>query len=109
MFSPDFAAREPALMDWIVAENLKMPRHLAMELLYATSGIDWRGTIRRIRLPTLVIGAEGSTHKAATLRWIASQIPGAQLRIFGRDEGGSHFMFIENPEQFNAELARFIA
>ena len=109
MFSPAFAAREPAMMDWIVAENLKMPRQVAMELLYATSGIDWRGTIRRIRLPTLVIGAEGSTHKASTIRWVASQIPGAQLRIFGRDEGGSHFMFIENPEQFNAELARFIA
>lgn len=109
MFSPAFAEREPQLMDWIVAENLKMPRALAMELLYATSGIDWRGTIKRITLPTLVIGAEGSTHKASVLTWIARQIPGAELRIFGRDEGGSHFMFIENPERFNQELARFLA
>jgi len=109
MFSPAFVAREPALMAWIVAENLKMPRPLAMELLYATSGIDWRGTIRRIRLPTLVIGAEGSTHKEATLRWVASRIPGATLHVYGRDEGGSHFMFIENSGRFNADLARFIA
>jgi len=109
MFSPAFVEREPALMDWIIAENLKMPRPLAIELLYATSGVDWRGTIKRITLPTLVIGAEGSTHKASVLTWISQQIPGAQLRIWKRDEGGSHFMFIENPEQFNHELARFLA
>jgi pimeloyl-ACP methyl ester carboxylesterase len=109
MFSPSFAEREPRLMDWIISENLKMPRVLAIELLYATSGIDWRGTIKRITLPTLVIGAEGSTHKAAVLTWIADQIPGAKLRIWGRAEGGSHFMFLENPNQFNEELARFLA
>ena len=108
MFDPAFVAANGALMDWIVAENLKMPRALSIELLYATSGVDWRGTIRRVRLPTLVIGAEGSTHKASVLRWIAAQIPGAQLRIFAREEGGSHFMFIENPGLFNAELARFL-
>lgn len=108
MFSPSFVVRNPALMDWIVGENLKMPRELAIELLYATSGVDWRGTIKRVRLPSLVIGAEGSTHKATVLRWIAAQIPGARVRIWGRDEGGSHFMFIESPDQFNSELAEFI-
>ena len=28
---------------------------------------------------------------------------------YGREEGGSHFMFIENYEQFNSELAEFIS
>jgi pimeloyl-ACP methyl ester carboxylesterase len=109
MFSSGFVERKPELMDWIIAENLKMPRELAVELLYATSGIDWRGTIKRIRRPSLVVGAEGSTHKASVLRWIAGQIPGSELRIWSRAEGGSHFMFIENPDKFNHELARFLA
>jgi pimeloyl-ACP methyl ester carboxylesterase len=108
MFSPAFVRDHAAEFAWIVEENLKMPRDKAMELLYATSGMDWRGTIKRVRLPTLVIGAEGSTHKVSVIRWIATQIPGAQLRIYRRGEGGSHFMFIENPEQFNAELVAFI-
>jgi pimeloyl-ACP methyl ester carboxylesterase len=109
MFSPGFIADNPEIFDWIVAENLKMPREKAMELLYATSGMDWRGTIGRIALPTLVIGAEGSTHKVAVISRIAKRIKGARLRIFEREEGGSHFMFMENPKAFNAEVAAFIA
>jgi pimeloyl-ACP methyl ester carboxylesterase len=108
MFSPSFVRDRPEEFAWILEENLKMPREKAIELLYATSGMDWRGTIKRVRLPTLVVGAEGSTHKVAVIAWIAGRIPGARLRIYGRDEGGSHFMFIENAEGFNAELMAFI-
>jgi pimeloyl-ACP methyl ester carboxylesterase len=108
MFSPAYVAQKPEEFAWIVAENLKMPRDRSIELLYATSGMDWRGTIKRIRLPALVIGAEGSTHKVPVISWIAAQIPGSQLRIFSREEGGSHFMFIENPEAFNACVLRFL-
>ena len=108
MFSEAFVRNHADEFEWIVAENLKTPRDKAMELLYATSGMDWRGTIKRVRLPALVIGAEGSTHKVEVIRWIAAQIPGAKVRIYSREEGGSHFMFIENPELFNEELLAFI-
>lgn len=109
MFSPGFVASRAGEFAWIIDENLKMPRDKAMELLYATSGMDWRGTIKRVRLPTLVIGAEGSTHKVSVITWIASQIPGARLKIFSRQEGGSHFMFIENPKLFNETVSNFIS
>lgn len=108
MFSADYIARQPGEFAWVVEENLKMPRDKAIEMLYASAGIDWRGTIKRISLPTLVIGAEGSTHKTSVIAWIASQIPGATLRIFSRLEGGSHFMFLENPALFTAVLRTFI-
>jgi pimeloyl-ACP methyl ester carboxylesterase len=108
MFSPSFVQNRADEFAWIIAENLKMPREKAIELLYATSGMDWRGTIKRIRLPALVIGAEGSTHKVSVIKWIAAQIPGSRLRIFSREEGGSHFMFVENPALFNAELEAFV-
>jgi non-heme chloroperoxidase len=42
------------------------------------------------------------------ITWIASQIPGARLRIFTREEGGSHFMFLENPDLFTAVLRDFL-
>ena len=39
---------------------------------------------------------------------IAVQIPGADCIIFAADEGGSHFMFYENPEKFNAVVEDFL-
>jgi len=108
MFSPHYMARRPNEFAWVIEENLKMPRDKAIEMLYASAGIDWRGTIKRVNLPTLVIGAEGSTHKVSVIAWIASQIPGAQLRIFTREEGGSHFMFLENPDLFTDVLRDFL-
>jgi non-heme chloroperoxidase len=108
MFSSDYIDRRPDEFDWIVSENLKMPRDKAIEMLYASAGMDWRGTIKRVDLPTLVIGAECSTHKVAVISWVAAQVAGAKLRIFSRDEGGSHFMFLENPDLFNAVLREFL-
>ncbi len=108
MFSAEYIERNPDEFAFIIAENLKLPRDRAIEMLYASAGIDWRGTIKRVNLPTLVIGAEGSTHKTSVIAWIASQIPGARLRIFTRHEGGSHFMFLENPPLFNATLRDFL-
>jgi pimeloyl-ACP methyl ester carboxylesterase len=109
MFTEAFRIREPATLDWVIEENLKMPRLLAMSLLLAISPLDWRGVIRRIRLPTLVMGGEASTHRTAVIAWEASQIPGARLRIWKTEEGGSHFVFLENPSAFNAEVAAFLA
>ena len=42
-------------------------------------------------------------------RWIASQIPDAQVEIFAADEGGSHFMFVENPDRFDSIVLSFLA
>jgi len=35
-------------------------------------------------------------------------VPDSQIRIFDEDEGGSHFMFIQNPAAFNALVREFI-
>jgi hypothetical protein len=40
--------------------------------------------------------------------WIASQIPNARLSVIGTAEGGSHFMYLKNPEAFNAEARNFL-
>jgi pimeloyl-ACP methyl ester carboxylesterase len=109
MFTANYRARAPAELDWVVRENLKMPRDKAMALLLAIAPIDWRGVIRRITLPTLVMGGEASTHKTHVIAWEASQIEGARLKIWRADEGGSHFVFLENPRAFNAAVADFLA
>ena len=99
-------AREDLL--WIAAENLKLPRVHAANLVYHHAIIDWRDVIPAIRLPTLVVGGHASIFPAHTQEWIAEQIPGAECVIFDAGEGGSHFMFYENPAKFNAVVNAFL-
>ena len=96
-----------------VAESMKVPAACAARLLVDHACQDWRDVITQVipalGLPTLVFGGElASIFPPQAAAWIAAQIPGAELSIFGHDEGGSHFMFWENPEKFNAVLARFL-
>lgn len=93
---------------WVLQENLKMPRPEAARLLIDHCTQDWRDTIPRIDVPTLVIGGEASFFHPNSQRWIARQIRGAKVEIFGAGEGGSHFMFMENPRKFNALVSAFI-
>ena len=96
-----------------VAESLKMPAEYAARLLIDHACQDWRDVIQHViptlGLPSLVFGGElASIFPPQAAAWIAAQIPAAELSIFGRDEGGSHFMFWENPEKFNAVVRRFL-
>ena len=73
----------------------------------------WPKTLRNACLAgfclmTLVIGGAASIFPAHTQEWLAEQIPGAEYVIFGAEEGGSHFMFYENPEKFNAVVEGFL-
>lgn len=105
MLTPECPA---ALRAWMMECNRAMPRPLAATLMRHHAPMDWRDVIRRIRLPSLVIGAEASLAPASSIRWTAQQIPSSTLEIFGAEEGGSHFMFVENPEKFNRVVLDFL-
>ena len=92
----------------VAEENIKFPREHASELLRDTAFGDWRDVIERIELPTLVIGGETSMFPSASQQWISSKITGSRLEIFTEAEGGSHFMFLENPGLFNAKVLSFL-
>lgn len=94
--------------DWIMAENLKFPRHHAATLLFNHSTQDWRDLITRIQIPTLIIGGESSVVPEVSQRWIHSQIPNSLMEIFPTDAGGHHFAFLENPDRFNVLLIEFL-
>lgn len=94
--------------EWIIQRNFRMPRRHAAALLYNHCHQDWRDVIPRITLPTLVVGGRVSLIPWKGIAWVAGQIPGARLEIFEEDEGGQHFMFIENPEKFNRILGEFL-
>ena len=93
----------------VVSEILKMPRRHAASLMLDHATRDWRDVIGEIRLPTLIVGAHKSVFPAASQAWIASRIPGAQLELFEAEEGGSHFMCMENASRFNAIVRSFLS
>ncbi len=97
------------MLHWVIEQNLKMPRKYAAWLLYNHSTQDWRHVIPLIDVPTLVIGGKASLVPWKSQLWVASQIKGAKVDIFEESEGGSHFMFMENPDKFNRLVEDFVA
>ena len=105
-----FTAKMPeADLRWIATENLKMPRGAAADLLFDHCLNDWRDVIEKTRLPSLVVGGRKSIFSAESQEWIAAVNPNATASIFEEHEGGGHFMFFENPQRFNAEVAGFLS
>jgi non-heme chloroperoxidase len=105
MFTKAYSRPE---VEWVVRQNLKMPREYAAALLYNHATQDWRRVIPRITLPTLVVGGRVSVVPWKSQAWIQKQVRGSRLEIFEENEGGNHFMFMENPDKFNRIVRDFI-
>lgn len=95
-------------VEWVIEQNLKMPREYAAALLYNHATQDWRRVIPRITVPTLVIGGRASLVPWKSQAWINRQIKGSRLEIFEENEGGNHFTFMENPDKFNRVVREFL-
>ena len=98
----------PETRDWIIERNLRLSRARAAQLFFNHSVQDWRDVIPRIDLPTLIVGGRASSVSWKSQEWINSQIEGSRLEIFEEEEGGSHFMFIENSSKFNHVVLNFL-
>ena len=105
MFTPAYPADRVAE---VVELNLQMPRAHAAALLYNHATQDWRDVIPRVGWKTLVVGGMASFVSWQSQTWIHEQIAGSRLELFGADEGGQHFMFMENPDKFNTVVAQFL-
>jgi len=68
----------------------------------------WRPVIPKITLPTLVVAGKASVVPWKSQVWIRKQVRGSRIEIFEENEGGSHFMFMENPDKFNRIVREFI-
>jgi non-heme chloroperoxidase len=93
---------------WIIDNVLKLPRRYAARLVYNHATQDWFDVVKRIDLPTLLIGACASQIPWKSMVWLHDHIPNSRLELFEAAEGGKHFLFMENPEKFNRLVADFI-
>ena len=96
------------LWEFITQEVGKTPRQIAAPLLFDHGAQDWRSLLPRIRIPTLVLGCDGSHVSPDSQRDVASRIPGSVVHIFPRDVASSHFPFLQNPAAFNDVVAEFL-
>lgn len=106
MFSDRYPAHD---LDWVLAQNALFPRAYAARLLYDHAFKNWQDVIERIRRPCLCVGAERSIVPWQAMRASGRAIAGAQTVIFKQEDGGSHFMFLENPVEFNLLMESFIS
>jgi pimeloyl-ACP methyl ester carboxylesterase len=93
---------------YVLAENLKLPRDQGARLIFDHCSLDWRDVIPTIDVPVLIVGGEKSIFRVEALQWIRDAIPGSRLEVFSEADGGSHFMFMENPARFNALIESFV-
>ena len=106
MVTPNISTED---MAWLLAENARMPGPLSAKEFFTDILADWRDVLPRINRPALYIAGEASFVPASATRWAAEQTPGAKFESFEPDEGGNHFMFIENPDRFNRLVADFLS
>lgn len=92
---------------WVSAENIKLERRAAASLLRDHCAQDWREVVKKIDVPCLVIGGKVSLMPWQSQQWLSQNIPSAKLVLFDQDEGGQHFMFLENPAKFNKIICNF--
>jgi len=105
MFTPAVAEAD---LDWVLAQNRKMSDANSAALLKDHALADWRDVLPRITVKSLVLAGEVSVFPPRGVEWVAGQIPGAERYTFTQEERGSHFVFWENPERFNAVVEAFL-
>lgn len=105
MTSDEFPKKD---FEWLLGQNLAMPRDLAATLLYDHVFKDWTDVIGRIAVPTLVIGAQGSIVPWQAMATIGEMISDSKTFIFDAKDGGSHFAFLENPTKMLELLDEFL-
>jgi len=83
------------------------PRGIADALAGLAARADSTSTLREVRVPTLVVcGAEDVLTPVSESEALVRGIAGSQIQII---PGAGHLSSLENPEQFNLSLRKFLA
>jgi len=112
-FVREFAPRlfkakgDSPLLAWAVAQMQKTPAHVAEACFEALFAADLRPMLKKITARTAVLhGRHDDITPFAGGEEIKKGIKGAQLVVF---EESGHAPFLEEPEAFNAALAKLLA
>jgi 3-oxoadipate enol-lactonase len=105
-FTTPFRARRKDLMARVGAMIRATPPQGYVGCCHAIPRIDVTDRLKEIHCPALVIvGEEDAGTPVAMAREIHAALPGAELAIL---RGASHLSNLEQPEEFNRVLLRFL-
>jgi 3-oxoadipate enol-lactonase len=104
-FSPAFRAREPATVARMKDAMVATPVEGYLACAEAVRDMDHRDLLAHIKTPTLVIvGRHDQATTPAAGELVRSGIAGARLVTLD----AAHLSNIEQPDQFNSEVLRFL-
>lgn len=87
----------------LIDNALKTPTNTVMALIYNFILMDYRPTLPKIQVPTLVVSIHAPWLEA--IKDIQKAIPKSRLEII---DNAGHALFIDQPQQFNHTLEKFL-
>ncbi len=102
--------RKPQTEDYIqrvTNASLTTPTNSAVALFVGAFGVDYRATLPKINVPTLVLAAGDDASNPFMVKYKEMQqaIPGARLEQF---PGCGHALFVDDAARFNSLLDEFL-
>jgi len=108
-FRQQFTTSLPdALFEKALEQHLLLPRRHAANLFVNIHAADLRDVVSRVSVPSLYVGGKTSLVSWKSVEAQAKEAKNGKSVIFEEDEGGAHFMFLENPEKFNRVVREFL-
>lgn len=96
----------PGALARIMSTAMKTPSSIGIAMLVADMfGVDRTAALHKIACPTLIIAA-GSSGELDLQKAEAEEIPGSRLVVIS---DSAHAIFLDQPAQFDATLADFLA
>jgi len=89
-------------------QHLLLPRKHAADLFVHIQAMDLRDIVARVSVPSLYVGGRVSLMDWRSIEAQANAAKQGTSVIFEEDEGGAHFMFLENPKKFNKVVRDFL-
>lgn len=100
---------DPERLRFLETESALFPLDHAADLLHDTATRDWRSFVPTIDVPTLVVAGNSANVPVESQRWIHEQVDGSRFEIVEGVEGGTHYPFVERPDEFNEVVGAFLA
>jgi pimeloyl-ACP methyl ester carboxylesterase len=100
---------DPDRLTVLRAEGARFPLRCAADLLHDVATRDWRPFIPTIQLPTMVVAGNSPNVPIDSQRWIQAQITGSRFEVVEGVSGGTHYPFVERPDDFAAVISDFLS
>lgn len=106
LVEPFYSRVAPGLRETVINEVAEVGAGVMLNDFLCCDRFDIMDKVHQIKAPTLVIcGTEDEMTPVKYSQYLATKISGARLVII---DGGTHFVFMEKPEEVNKAIEEFL-